>query len=297
MRKLLYLFLALALVMGAASCKDKKQKQDDEQKQAQLDDLNAFLDIVAINMDSINAQEQNLFVGRDGMRLSSKERIQNNLKVFRETLDKQRARIATLERDLQNKNDQQSRRLRSVIASLKQQLEEKDAKIAKLEKELQKKDADIASLTGQVNDLNANVTRLNTHVSDLNEHVTTLNTQVETLDEQNQQKDQVIAKQEAQVEELTTGYVKMGTKSNLVSLGILKGNGLAKKKFDANNVNSALFQKVNTTQAQSFTIPGRKPEIMTQHPAGSYTLTDTKLTIVNPKRFWSISHYLVVKYK
>lgn len=298
MKRIFYLFVALALIMGVASCgnNDKKQKADAD-KQAQIDDLNEFLDIVAVCMDSINGQEQSLFIGKDGMQLSSKEQIRDNLKLFKYTVDQQRQRIDSLERVLESKQDDQSPKLLAVIKSLKSQLEQKDAKIAKLEAELQKKDVNIAELNQQVSDLNSNVTRLNTHVSDLNQHVTSLNNQVEDLDEKNQEQEQTIEKQQQQVEELSTGYVKMGTKANLVSLGILKGSGLAKKKFDANNVNNAHFTKVNTTQALSFTIPGKKPEIMTQHPAGSYTLSDTKLVISNPKRFWSISHYLVVKYK
>lgn len=299
MKKIMYLFAALALIMGTASCSKDKKEAEPDPKQEQIDQLNEFIDIVAVGMDSINRQEQNLFVGKDGMKLSTKEQILENLRLYKQTVDEQRERIAKLEEELANKNDEQSAKLRAVITSLKQQLAAKDAKIASLEKQLAEKDVNIAELNEEVSTLNTRVGRLNTHVSDLNQHVTSLNDQVEELDEANQQKEQTIHEQQKKVQELTTGYVKIATKDQLAALGIIKaGSGLfAKKKFDANGVDNALFQKVSTTTTQTFNIPGKKAEIMTQHPAGSYRLNGQTLTITNPTRFWSVSHYLVVKYK
>lgn len=299
MKKIIYLFAALTLIMSAASCNNDKKQAEIDQKQEQIDNLNRFIDIVGVYMDSINTQEQNLFVGKDGMKLSRKEEILANLRAYKSTVEDQRARIAELEEQLANKNDEQSAKLRAVIASLKHQLAEKDAKIASLEKQLAQKDVDIAQLNEEVSTLNTRVGKLNTHVSDLNQHVSSLNDQVEELDEENQQKEQTIHEQQQKVKELTTGYVKIATKDQLAALGIIKaGSGLfAKKKFDANGVDNSLFQKVSTTQTQTFNIPGKKAEIMTQHPAGSYRLSGQTLTITNPTRFWSVSHYLVVKYK
>lgn len=299
MKKIIYLFAALTLIVSVASCGKNKKEAEVDPKQEQIDQLNRFIDIVAVGMDSINRQEQSLFVGKDGMKLSTKEQILENLKLYKQTLDDQRNRVAQLEEELQNKNDEQSTKLRAVIASLKQQLAEKDAKIASLEKQLAEKDVNIAQLNEEVSTLNTRVGKLNTHVSDLNQHVTSLNDQVEQLDETNQKQEETIHEQQKKVQELTTGYVKIATKEQLATAGIIKaGSGLfAKKKFDANGVDNALFQKVSTTTTQTFNIPGKKAEIMTQHPTGSYRLNGQTLTITNPARFWSVSHYLVVKYK
>lgn len=291
--------LAAALILlGAASCNDGKDKPNvTDQKQEQLDDLNKFLDIVAVSLDSINGQEQSLFIGKDGQQLSSKEQIRDNLNLLKYTVDEQKQRIAELEQQLSKRDDEQATRLRAIIASLKSQLAEKDAMIARLEKEIESKNFSIAQLSQTVNQQQTHIDKLNTHVSDLNTHVDNLSTQVEAMEEESQEKDVKIASQQREVEKLTTAYYRFGTKDELLGLGILQGSGLAKKKFNASGVNNANFRTVSTNEQRTFTIPGRKPEVMTQHPAGSYTLAGNTLTITNPARFWSVSHYLVVKYK
>lgn len=80
MKKIIYLFAALTLIMSAASCNNDKKQAEIDQKQEQIDNLNRFIDIVGVYMDSINTQEQNLFVGKDGMKLSRKEEILANLR-------------------------------------------------------------------------------------------------------------------------------------------------------------------------------------------------------------------------
>lgn len=299
MKKIFCVIAVVALLFGVASCKKDANVKEKDEKQEQIDNLNEFLDIVAVCMDSINGQEHGIFYSKDGMPLSNKEQIRENLKLFKNTVDKQHQRIAELEKALESssKDDGQTQKLQEIIASLKSMLEEKDAIIAKLERELSQKDVNIAQLNQEVNSLNTTVSKQSTHISNLNQHVSTLNTQVEQLDEQNQKQQSKIEEQQKRMDELNVGYVKVGTKDELVSLGILKGSGLAKKKFNASGVNNAHFQQVSTSSATTIAIPGKKPEIMTQHPAGSYTLTSNALTITDPYKFWSVSHYLVIKHK
>lgn len=292
---LLIAIVGLALVTACGG-KDGGSSAEDSLR-ADNKNLNEFLDIVATYMDSINGQESSLFIGKDGQPLSSKDQIRSNLQIFKYTVEQQRKRIEELEAQLANSNDEQSAKLRSIIANLRVQLEEKDAYIAELEAELDDKDFSIAQLTQEVTTLNNNVSHLNTRVRSLNQDVSSLNSTVEQQNEQIEARDQQIAQQQQQVEQLTTAYYRFGTKDELMACGILSGGKLAKKKFDASNVNNANFHETNTSAAQSFTIPGKKPEIMTQHPAGSYTLSGNTLTITNPAKFWSVSHYLVVKHK
>lgn len=300
MKRIIYLFAIVALLLPASCSKNSSTQQKDE-KQEQLDNLNEFLDIVAVCMDSINGQEENIFYSRDGVPLSNREQILKNLQLFKYNVEQQQKRIAQLEEQLKQKStdDAQAQKLLGIINSLKAQLEEKNATIANLEAQLKSKDANIAQLRQDVDNANQHVAKLNTHVKDLNTHVSNLNTENERLDKENQQKDEQIAQKDQKIEELTYGYYRFGTKDELTTLGILKkGEGLfAKKKFDASGVNFSAFQKVNTQQAVTLSIPGKKPEIMTQHPAGSYSLSANSITITNPERFWSSSKVLVIKHK
>lgn len=49
--------------------------------------MNEFLDIVSVSMDSINGEENILFLSKDGVPLSNKEQICDNLKLFKYTLN------------------------------------------------------------------------------------------------------------------------------------------------------------------------------------------------------------------
>ena len=297
--KNVFLGILLLSAMLFAACGNDNKGQDngitvEDSLKAENQNLNAFLDIVSISMDSINGLEKSLFVGRDGMPLSNKEQIKENLKMFKFTVDEQRARIEQLENQLAQKNDARSNKLRAIIESLKAELTEKDALIAKLQNELNQKNVDIANLNNEVNSLN-------NHVGELNQHVSTLNTQVGDLNQENQKKDERIAEANKEIESLSVGYVKMGKKKELSNLGLLKGGLFSKKRLDMSQVNNSLFQKINIKATTHFSIPGKEAKLMTQHPASSYSISESNgtssLVITNPKQFWSTSHYLVIMYK
>ena len=164
-----------------------------------------------------------------------------------------------------------------TVASLKAQIEEKDKAIANLNEELEKRNFDI---------------------SVLKENVAQLNTQVTTLEEDSRAKDETIT---AQTDLLNEAYVCIDNTKALKEAGILKGGFLKKAKLNMSEVNPSAFTKIDIRNATSFLIPGKKPEILTQAPAGSYTIKDngngtSTLTVTDPAKFWSMSNYLVVKY-
>lgn len=209
------LFLA---IMAMVACGGKEKTGTDPSADTQRDSvmaenerLNEFLNIVASSMDSINGREQMIFVTREGVPLSRKRQIRDNLRVFEYTLNEQRQRIAELEKRLGQRDDARSRQFRTIIAGLQQQIEEKEAMIAQLRSELDSKNADITTLKG---------------------HVSRLNADVATLTEENTTKTEDLRSANEEIAKMSTGYVLIGTKKQLSAMGVLKGGFLAKKKVD-----------------------------------------------------------------
>ena len=95
---------------------------------------------------------------------------------------------------------------------------------------------------------------------------------------------------------LNEAYVFIGTKKELKNADLLK-----RGKLNMSDVDMSQFTKIDIRKTKQFTIPSKKPEILTQAPASSYTLekVDKKtsvLTITDPAAFWSVSKILVIRY-
>ena len=149
---------------------------------------------------------------------------------------------------------------------------EKDKAIAELTQELEKRNFDI-------NNLKSNVAKLSTRVTDLEEDAKV--------------KDEAL---QVQTNLLNEAYVFIGTKKELKGADLLK-----RGKLNMSDVDMSQFTKIDIRKTKQFTIPSKKPEILTQAPASSYTLEkiDKKtsvLTITDPAAFWSVSKFLVIRY-
>ena len=98
MKKLIFCLGFALLVAGlSVSCGNSTgevSKQDSLSIENQR--LNEFLDIVAYTMDSINGQEKYLYMNKDGMPITNKEQIRNNIRIFKYNLEEQQKRVAEL---------------------------------------------------------------------------------------------------------------------------------------------------------------------------------------------------------
>ena len=286
MRKLIFsLGMTLILAGFSVSCGNSNgevSKQDSLSVENQR--LNEFLDILAYTMDSINGQEKYLYTNKDGMPITNKEQIRNNIRIFKFNLEEQQKRIAELEAQLAEAKDNKEmvQKLRGIIKTMQIQLEEKNQLITQLQAELNQKNFNIAELKTHVQTLSNRVDEL---VVEAEETATNLETT------------------KTELAQATIGYVIMGTKKELSSAGVLKGGFLKKKKVDNENLDASKFKSVDTRSVSTLDIPGRDAKIMSSQPSSSYNITendDTKtcqLQIVNSSQFWEASRYLIILYK
>lgn len=281
------MMVAMAIIMSACDGKKIEKMQHDidslqsltEMKDGDLRDMANFLTVISEGLDSIAQQEDMLFTNGNGPegQVVDREQIRKNLSDFEETLKRQKNRIAQLESDLKKKGANVTK-LQGIIDMLNRQLEEKDAMITQLKADLEQS--------------NFTVAQLRTHVDNLNETNAALN---RTVEEQNQAISQ-------QSEQLNEAYVRIGTKKELENDGLLSGGFMKKKKLDMQNIQQGHFQRIDIRNTSEIGIDGRKPKLLTQAPANSYTFVDngngtSTLRILDRNQFWSLSKYLVIQIK
>lgn len=283
MRKLHYI-LILIITASVFSCGNKTEGNPEADslknvingQSAEIDNLNLFLDAVNASMDSVINLEGGL-LRKISENPNARGNIMQNIEAYKQILQRQRDRIATLEERLKDGEGNAAKMLQT-IASLKKQLDEKDNAIVELTKELGKRHVDIQNLR-------KNVGQLNTKVSELEE-------------EKKVQEEALIT----QSDMMNEAYVFIGSKKELKAAGILTGGSLFKKsKLNAANVNLQTFKKIDIRKVNSFTIPAKKAEILTQMPVNSYRIESNgdktcTLHVTDPSTFWSLSNILIVKY-
>lgn len=246
-----------------------------ERQQQELEDINFVMSEVSACLDSIAEQEQFLYVSKEGIK-HTKKTILENLRSFKDLLNRQRKQIMMLQDSLYNRQGSNSRYLK-LIEHLNKELVEKDLTIQSLQKEITMNRKNIAELQEQKVELEKTV-------SDLQEkeniHKQVLETQSDMLNE---------------------CYIKVATKKELKDAGLLVGNGLlSKKKIDNSKLNKELFMKVDMRNFLELPIPVKKIKIMTpEPPTTSYTIEKTKdgviLRIQDPASFWNASNYLIIQ--
>ena len=279
MRKLFYFALILPAAMLVIACGESSKSNPEadslrselNSRKAAMSEMDLFLDAVNASMDSVVKLDGTILRTEGESKLSKKDQILQNIDAYKEVLQRQRERLEELENKLKSSNNQNAKLLKT-IEGLKAQIADKDKAIAELTQELEKRNFDI-------NNLKSNVAKLSTRVTDLEEDAKV--------------KDEAL---QTQTTLLNEAYVFIGTKKELKNADLLK-----RGKLNMSDVDMSQFTKIDIRKTKQFTIPSKKPEILTQAPASSYTLekVDKKtsvLTITDPAAFWSVSKILVIRY-
>lgn len=251
-------------------------------QQTDMDDMTHTLDVVAEGIDSIHRQENIIYTGIDevtGKKLSRKE-IRKCIKELQELLKRQRERITLLEDSLYQQNDKRVVGLRSVIASLNEQLQEKERTIKELE-------AKVRTQTVDIQNLSASVERLAQDKQEMTEHI--------------QVQEEALTKQDEIINE---GYYIIGTRKELKSAGLITTTmlGLGKSMVNLEQADLSKMKKIDIRNfSNEIVISGKKAKILSHMPENSYAIvsgdTESKLYIKDAALFWSMSKILVIEIK
>lgn len=279
MKKLLIIIACLPLLMA---CNTREQKDAElnslrdslqqiiSQRDNEIDDLMATFNDIQEGFRLINEAEGRISTESEGGDRS--RQIKENVVFIAQKMQQNRALIAKLRKQLKD-SKVNSEQLNRTIENMTAQLQEKDKELQKLREELDAKDI---------------------HISELDETIANLNTDVSELKEETEQQSQTISTQDKQ---LNTAWYAFGTKSELKEQGII-----TKGDVSINSSNKSYFTKIDIRNTTEIKLYSKSAELLTVHPAGSYTLAADAnkqyvLKITNPQQFWSTSKYLVIQVK
>ncbi len=288
--KKLYSLAGIALMIFAiSSCNDDLKKRNAE-LEGNVDELVATQDtlLTLVNdlTDGMNQikQLENIIStpgSLNGESASQKEQIKNDMVAIKQALEQRRQRLDELEKKLATSNSENSKLLKT-IASLKQQLATQEQELIDLRDKL-------ASANIQIKELGETVNTLNVAVDSLNTTVAT------------EKREREIAQEEsvALSRELNTCYYAIGSKSELKKNKIIETGFLRKTKLMKGNFDQSYFTTADKRSLTTIPLNSKKAKVLTNQPAGSYTITEVNgmkvLNITNPDKFWSLSNYLVIQ--
>ena len=99
--------------------------------------------------------------------------------------------------------------------------------------------------------------------------------------------------------QLNECYYVVGSKKELKQHKIIETGFLRHTKVMEGDFATNYFTKADKRTLSVIPLHNSKAQVLSKHPAGSYTITDEGgqkvLKILNPTRFWELSNYLVVK--
>lgn len=279
----------VSLLGLTVSCTNGNQKNEsqskldsliaiNEKQSSHIQEMEGFITLLSQTMDSIDTKEKDLLAEGDIEKRKplNKEDLINNLKEYKEIIERQRLQIEKLESQLAANKDEMSSKMTQIVAYYKQQLEEKDKMIASLQKNIAESKSNIRNLQSSVSNLLAT-----TH----------------------EQQQKIVEQEKTMVRQtnmINTCYVRIGTKKELKADGLLQSGFLKKTKLDDSNFSTAKFKAMDMRECIDIHIKSSKPKVLTQMPASSYSIVKNEdgtcyLHIVDPNTFWSISRYLVIQ--
>ena len=287
------LLAAVCSLMFIASCSTKKENEHEAkdlsaatidslrqaltQSQNESSDMIETLSQIQDGFDQINEAEGIVNVENRQGEGGNKQRILENMALIQNKLKLNRELIANLQQQLRTSNQSDSRtkaKLEEMVANFNKQLEDKNREIEELRSQLAARDIKIAEQGEQINSLNSSVN---------------------DLSQKNEEKSRTVA---AQDKELNTAYYVFGTKRELREQRILQRGDVLK----SNDFNKDYFTRIDLRVTKTIKLYSKSAKLMTNHPAGSYTLDKDAqgqytLRITNPHSFWSVSKYLVITVK
>jgi DNA repair exonuclease SbcCD ATPase subunit len=281
------LTISISAALAFAGCKDYKPEMEralmerdsvmilSKVKDSSIDTFLQTLNEIELNLDSITQNQNAISIdSKEKVEFNKdiRERINSNINIINELLEKNKSMMSSLEKKLRNSNIN--------IASLKNMVD-------KLNSDIALKDQELAALNVELENLRAVVDNMNRTVDSLNT--------------ENKQKEQVI---NIKVAELQTAFWVKGTYKQLKASNVLnkKGGflGIGKAKVVKQDFNNDAFTQIDITLVNRIDINNKSAKMITSHPSDSYKLEKdakgiiTHLQITDPSRFWKASKYLVI---
>lgn len=158
----------------------------------------------------------------------------------------------------------------------------------------------IGQMEKLINQLTVQNEQKNLEISALKEELISMNYE---LDKISMAYAKELQKNEEQKEQINTAYYAIGTFKELKNANVLtkKGSfiGMGGARALVEDFNKEQFIEIDITEVTDILIDSKKAQLGTNHPEGSYEFAEeediiTKLVILDPTAFWSISKFCVI---
>lgn len=286
MKKIITLALT-ALLIASSSCSNKKEEELRQQQAlneataeelrsavADRDQLLGLVNEISSGMDQIKQLENILAVNAANETPGQRDQILADIAAIQQTLVQRRERLAELEKKLNSSNLSNSN-LKKTISQLQNQID---------------------SQTREIESLRSNLDEAKAHIENLNTQVDSLSTTVNTVVAERDSTDNANTEL---TNELNTCYYAIGNKNELKDNKIIETGFLRKTKIMEGDFDHNFFTRADKRTLTQIDLNSTKAEVLTNQPAGSYSIDDLNghkvLRITNPALFWSLSNYLVIK--
>lgn len=240
------------------------------------DQLLILVKEISESMERIKRLEEVMSIG--GSRSTEdpvrRARILADIAALQRTLADRRKQLADLEGRLLE-SELYTDELRATVAVMRAQLEGQTRETEALRRQLTQAHRTIDSLSTEVDSLNTTVASVN------------------------EERDSARATSERLATELNTCFYVAATKSALKDHHILETGFLRKPRLMQGDYDQTFFNRADKRTLRSLHLGRHKGQLLTNHPAGSYTMVDDggerTMMISDPDQFWSLTNYLVIQ--
>lgn len=295
MKRIVIFGLLAIFALSLSSCVENSKKY--RALQAQLDSLQADFGLQAGELDEVFAtlneienglrsirESENIITvqskTQDGLDVpaNTKQQIREDMQAVQEAIKKYQKKIDELEKDKRIQSEQ----FRKRLAALSVELKEKNAMIESLNRQLDEKNAQLKVKTEQIASLDLVVSNLKEEVVNLNRESTDLKGKVAS-----------------QEKEIFTVYYIVGSKSDLISAGVVTKGGLFKSAKVSYQAEKNSFIAIDYREINAINTNASKAKVLSIHPQSSYSMEDNNgeviLNITDPEAFWEQTKYLVIQ--
>ncbi|VAW20811.1 hypothetical protein MNBD_BACTEROID01-1906 [hydrothermal vent metagenome] len=238
-----------------------------------------FNDIQA-TLDSMKKVEKLVVVDKvSGVEISSnrKKQIVEDIGKLREMLEKNKSRIASLQKKLRNSR----------------------YKVGKMEKMIAEFEVMVTNLTAKIKEKDTEIAQLNKDLRKLHLDIDLMFKQIEEVKEESAQKTATI---ENQFAELNKAYYAFGTAKELEQNNVVDREGgflgIGRTLKIKKDFNRDYFTQIDIRKFKYLPLMVKKAKVLSVHPVTSYHITGEKtadtLFIDNYQEFWKASKYLLV---
>jgi len=244
---------------------------EEQKKTAELNQMLSVINMIEDNFEQIKTAENYVTIqaGQQEIAQDSIGRIVNDIELIRKTLVDNKSQIENLKNQLASSR-KASGEMKRLVARLSAQIEEHVKTITSLQEQLALKDIRIQELDELVMTLGDSISSLQASVSGKESQLTQKDTQLNKV------------------------WFVFGTRKELRQQEIFTRNGLLVEGF-----NKDYFLEDDARTLTEIPLYSKKAKLLTNHPVSSYQFEKVNefqvLHITDPKKFWEISHYLVIE--